>query len=172
MSMPTPLERLEGLIREMSRRGGAQAQASSTISQILELNRAAQNVIRLAECLSSAKGSCTDVGGSRFCDSRCGSLYLVRDAEGIKLWKVGSQSISIVVSASTFSISNKDYTIRLGLNDYSVRLLSGTFSGEVSAEGLTKGQSLFSNAVRKLLPLVNAVAESLSRCAASEGVRC
>ena len=172
MSMPTPLERLEELIREMSRRGGAQAQASSTISQILELNRAAQNAIRLAECLSSAKGSCIDLGGSRFCDSRCGSLYLVRDAEGVKLWKVGSQAISIVVSASTFSISNKDYTIRLGLNDYSVRLLSGTFSGEVTAEGLTKGQSLFSNAVRKLLPLVNAVAESLSRCAASEGVRC
>ena len=172
MSMPTPLERLEGLIREMSRKGGAQAQASSTISQILELNRAVQNVVRLAECLSAAKGSCTDVGGSKFCDSRCGSLYLLRDAEGVKVWKVGSQSVSIVISTSTFSVGNKDYMVKLGLSDYTVRLLSGTFSGEMTAEGLTKGQSLFSNAVRKLLPLVSAVAESLSRCAASEGIRC
>ncbi|MGC9210144.1 MAG: hypothetical protein ACP5FT_02625 [Acidilobus sp.] len=170
--MSTPISRLTELLRGMSKRGGESVQASSSISQVLELKSAVDEVLRLAECLSSNKGECVKLDSTSLCDSKCGSLYLLKEGEGVKVWRVGSKAFSAVVEPDTFSVSTRDYSIEFTRDGYRARLLGGSFKGGLNAEELTRDSQLIAEAASRLLVVVKAAMDSLASCAREQGVRC
>ncbi len=172
MSTRTPLEQLESTLRGMSRKGGSQAKAASLISILLEAYSSAEQVTRYADCLASAKGTCVSVGDSSLCDAQCGSVYVLKGAGEVKAWKVGGGAISIVEGPAAFSISSKDFAVEVSGEGYKVRLRNGVFKGSLSEEDLAKEAQLISETVRKLLPQLKSLAQSLSLCARSSGIKC
>ncbi|MGC9071886.1 MAG: hypothetical protein ACP5HK_04230 [Acidilobus sp.] len=170
--MSTPVNRLTELLKGMSRRGGETAQASASISQVLELKEAIDELLRLAECLSTNKGECTKLDSTSLCDSKCGSLYLMREGEVARVWRVGSKAFSAIVGPSLFSVSTKDYGIDVTGEGYRARLLEGSFAGGLSAEDLTRDSQMIVGAAGRLLVAVKAAIDSLVGCAREQGVRC
>ena len=171
-AMSTPIARLSELVRGMSKKGGEAALASASISQVLELKESVDGLVRYADCLSSSKGECTKLDSTSLCDTRCGSLYLMREGETVRVWRVGNNAFSAAMGPTVFSVSTKDYGVEVTGEGYRVRLLSGVFSGDLSQESVTKDSQLIGEAVSRLLVVVKAAIDSLASCAREQGVRC
>ncbi len=170
--MSTPVAKLTELVRGMSRRGGEAAAASASVSQVIELRDSVDELLRYADCLSTNKGECTKLDSTSLCDTRCGSLYLMREGDTVKAWRVGNKAFSAVVGPEVFSVSARDYGVELTRDGYRVRLMSGSLSGELSPEALTRDSQLIAEAASRLLVVVRAAIESLASCAREQGLRC
>ncbi|ADL19445.1 hypothetical protein ASAC_1040 [Acidilobus saccharovorans 345-15] len=169
--MSSPLSKLEEISRT-SRKGAASLQVSSMISEIMELNSAVDQVARYVECLASAKGGCTQLNEASLCSASCGETFYMNDAGLLKIWKVGSNALSIVRGSDTFLVSTKNFSVQIDQTSYRARLWSSTISGQLTQEQLAKDSQLILQAIRKLLPKVKTLAGSLSQCARSQGIKC
>ncbi len=169
--MSTAVRKLEEVSRGL-RKEAAALQVSSVISEVTELSDAVERIVKYVECISSSKGNCVQAGGSTLCATSCGGTYYMKEEGSLKVWKVGTNAISIVESPGQFMVSDKDFGLGIFQDSYRVRLEGTTFSGPLSPEQLAKDAYLMLQAARRLVPKVKTVLDSLSQCARSQGLRC
>ncbi|NAZ39492.1 MAG: hypothetical protein GU345_05650 [Acidilobus sp.] len=169
--MSTAVRKLEEVSRGL-RREAAALQVSSVISEVTGLSDAVESILKYVECISSSKGNCFQTGSSTLCATGCGGTYYMKEEGSLKVWKVGTNAISIVEGPGQFMVSDKDFGLGIFQDSYRVRLGGATLSGPLSPEQLAKDAYLMLQAARKLIPKVKIVLNSLSQCARSQGLRC
>jgi len=170
-ALSTAVRKLEEVSRGL-RKEAAALQVSSVISEVTELSDAVERIVKYVECISSSKGNCVQAGGSTLCATGCGGTYYMKEEGSLKVWKVGTNAISIVESPGQFMVSDKDFSLGIFQDSYRVRLKGTTFSGPLSPEQVAKDAYLMLQAARRLVPKVKTVLDSLSQCARSQGLRC
>ncbi len=169
--MSTAVRKLEEVSRGL-RREAAALQVSSVISEVTGLSDAVESILKYVECISSSKGNCVQTGSSTLCATGCGGTYYMKEEGSLKVWKVGTNAMSIVEGPGQFMVSDKDFGLGIFQDSYRVRLGGATLSGPLSPEQLAKDAYLMLQAARKLIPKVKIVLNSLSQCARSQGLRC
>ncbi|MFP3286470.1 MAG: hypothetical protein RXP86_04360 [Acidilobus sp.] len=169
--MSTAVRKLEEVSRGL-RREAAALQVSSVISEVTGLSDAVESILKYVECISSSKGNCVQTGSSTLCATGCGGTYYMKEEGSLKVWKVGTNAISIVEGPGQFMVSDKDFGLGIFQDSYRVRLGGATLSGPLSPEQLAKDAYLMLQAARKLIPKVKIVLNSLYQCARSQGLRC
>ena len=169
--MSTAVRKLEEVSRGL-RREAAALQVSSVISEVTGLSDAVESILKYVECISSSKGNCVQTGSSTLCATGCGGTYYMKEEGSLKVWKVGTNAISIVEGPGQFMVSDKDFGLGIFQDSYRVRLKGTAFSGPLSPEQVAKDAYLMLQAARKLIPKVKIVLNSLYQCARSQGLRC
>ena len=169
--MSTAVRKLEEVSRGL-RREAAALQVSAVISEVTGLSDAVESILKYVECISSSKGNCVQTGSSTLCATGCGGTYYMKEEGSLKVWKVGTNAMSIVEGPGQFMVSDKDFGLGIFQDSYRVRLGGATLSGPLSPEQLAKDAYLMLQAARKLIPKVKIVLNSLSQCARSQGLRC
>jgi len=169
--LSTTVRKLEEVSRGL-RREAAALQVSSVISEVTGLSDAVESILKYVECISSSKGNCVQTGSSTLCATGCGGTYYMKEEGSLKVWKVGTNAISIVEGPGQFMVSDKDFGLGIFQDSYRVRLGGATLSGPLSPEQLAKDAYLMLQAARKLIPKVKIVLNSLYQCARSQGLRC
>jgi len=165
------VRKLEEVSRGL-RREAAALQVSAVISEVTGLSDAVESILKYVECISSSKGNCVQTGSSTLCATGCGGTYYMKEEGSLKVWKVGTNAMSIVEGPGQFMVSDKDFGLGIFQDSYRVRLGGATLSGPLSPEQLAKDAYLMLQAARKLIPKVKIVLNSLSQCARSQGLRC
>jgi len=169
--LSTAVRKLEEVSRGL-RREAAALQVSAVISEVTGLSDAVESILKYVECISSSKGNCVQTGSSTLCATGCGGTYYMKEEGSLKVWKVGTNAMSIVEGPGQFMVSDKDFGLGIFQDSYRVRLGGATLSGPLSPEQLAKDAYLMLQAARKLIPKVKIVLNSLSQCARSQGLRC
>ena len=169
---------LEAAMRKVPRKGAKATLVLSLLSRVDWLARQCKTLAARAQCLSNARGHCTEGGEVKLCDSRCSSVVVLQGVGELVVYRRARNPIAVRVTAGSLEIATRERRVTLEGTTLRVEIETpeGVRAGRVirldDIDEVYENSYLVRESLKGLETLISNLLRNLAACAKATATVC